>query len=182
MQLYMDKIIVTTHAQERAIERFELKNTKPSEVSKYIKKNLVRAEYVGSVTCTDGSESELFVNGLMGFHLTPDFSKVKTIIKIHKVPSSPISDKVKSMIHKEFRKLDRSEKARRKKLELFKREAQVEISHLKLKEYKTKSQPVKFSCKARITALEMRKQELENQLLQTKIDKRQVINTLITVL
>jgi hypothetical protein len=49
MQLYMDKIIVTTHAQERAIERFELKNTKPSEVSKYIKKNLLRAEYIGKM-------------------------------------------------------------------------------------------------------------------------------------
>jgi hypothetical protein len=183
MKLNLDNLQISTHAQQRAIERCKLDNTKLKEVNRYIRRNLSLAEYVGKVSSSDGTESELFVNGSVCFHLSLDQSVVKTVIKIdNKVPFSPITDKVKCLVHKEFRKLDRAEKARIKKLELFKRESDAEISYLKLREYKSRSQAVKFSCQGRIAALELRKQELENQLIQIKTDKRQVVKTLLTVI
>jgi hypothetical protein len=183
MKLNVKEVQISTHAQQRCIERVQLHNTKPKAVNNYIKNKLTKADYIGKVVGSDGKESEMFVSNQLCFYLSIDLSTVKTVIKIdNKVPFSPISNKVKELVHKEFRKLDRTEKAREKQLSLFECEAEVEISTLKLRMYKTKSQSVKFACQGRITALTNRLQELNNELEQIKTDKRQVAKALVTVI
>lgn len=183
MELNVGQIQVSTHAQQRCVERVPLHDTKPKAINRYIKNKLTKADYIGKVVGNDGKESEMFVNNQLCFYLSLDLSTVKTVIKIdNKVPFSPVSDKVKELVHKEFRKLDRSEKAREKQLNLFKCEADVEISTLKLRMYKSKSQSVKFACQGRIVALTNRLIELNNELEQIKTDKRQVAKALVTVI
>lgn len=175
----LKSIEVSQHAHERAIIRFSLKYTSKSDVVKFIHKNLIQAEYIGQITDTEGNDSHFFVRNKIGFHLSLDLRLIYTVIKIEdKIAPSPINDKVKELIHKEFRKLDRKEKAELKKFELFKREANYKIAEVSLRKYKTKSLSVKMSCEALINALQESLQEYENNLLRIKTDKRKIAYSL----
>ncbi|MEI2465180.1 hypothetical protein [Niallia taxi] len=180
-KININSIKLSDHAIKRSIERLKLKHTKDAEVTAYIRKQLLQSEYIGKITATDGTESEMFLVGTISIQLEPNLTVVKTILKYDKLPYNPLSDKIKGIIHKEFRKLDRSERAKIKQLELHRYECEAEIAELKLRIYKTKSESVKFASQGRIAALNMRLLECENEIEQIKTDKRQVAYALATV-
>ena len=182
LKVKIEDIKLSHHAYENAIERFSLEETERNEVEKYIRNNLLESEYIGSTTCTDGNEGHMFVNGKQCYQLTLDLKTIYTVYTIdNKIPYSPIRSKLKEVMRKEFNKLDRREHAKLKRLELMEYEVASEISDLKLRHYKTKSQSVKLSCQARINALEISLSELREEIQQLKMDKRQVAKTLAPV-
>lgn len=129
-----------------------------------------------------GMKVTCFVNGKQCYQLTLDLKNIYTVYTIaNKIPYSPIRSKLKEVIRKEFNKLDRREHAKIKRLELMEYEVASEISALKLRHYKTKSQSVKLSCQARISALEISLSELREEIQHLKMDKRQVAKTLATM-
>jgi hypothetical protein len=182
-EIPINKITVSSHGYQRIIERCNLKRTRKEEVESYIRKQLLKSQYLGLVTSSDGNEGEMFVNGKYSIHLSPEnVGKVITILEHNKMPHSPVQDKVVSVVGREFRKLDRREKARIKQLELYELEADCEISELRLRMYKTKSESIKLSCEARIKALRTRLEELKNEIESIKSDKRKIAYTYCTCL
>lgn len=183
-QIKVSDIRVSDHAYERSIERFSLQYTKKDEVEKYLHKHLAEAEYIGRVRSTDGNEGEMFVKDKFCFQLSPDsLDTIITVVKIeNKMKQIPAQEKVKRLIFKEFRKLHRTECARIRQLNEYKLESEVEISNLKLRKYRTKSDAVKMSCTARIKAVQMRLNELESEIDTLRDSKRKTAYALASVI
>lgn len=181
-RIKVEDIGLTDHGLERAIERLNLKRTSHNEVLSYLRNKLVNSIHIGRITSVSGNESEMFAFNNMSIQLSPDFKRIITVLHYNKLSYNPASDKVKCLMHKEFRKLDRAEKARVKQLQLYTYESEVEVSLLKLKIHKSKSMSVKLSSKARIAALETRLEELKAEVEKIKCDKRQVAYALVSVI
>jgi hypothetical protein len=174
MELDVSKIDLSLHCIERAYERMNVTDWKKDKVCKYVKKQLEKSTYIGRISPTDGgTDSEMFTKGSYSFLLDTELTTIKTIIKTDRLPYNPSQEKAKCLYEKEFRKLDRKEKARLKQLELHRYEVDLELAELKLHIFKTRSQAVKLSCQARMKALDDRLKEFENEIVQIKNDKRQ---------
>lgn len=182
MRLDLSKVKISAHATERGIQRLKINDLRPEKVNRYIKKQLENATYIGRIKATDGSESEMFAIGSYGFMLSPDLTTVKTVVINDRLPYNPVHDKVKQLFEKEFRKLNRAEKAKLGKLELHNHEVEAEIAELKLRIYKTKSESVKLACQARIASLNTRLGELNVEIQQLQADKRQIAYALAGVI
>lgn len=166
---------LTDHSYERAIDRFSLKHTKKEDVLKYLQKHLSDAEYIGQVTSADGNDSEMFVKGQFCFHLNTELDKIITVVKIeNKIKCNPVQDKMNNLVHKEFRKLDRTEKARLRKLHDYRYDVEIEIAEANRRIYRTRSESVKLACQARIKALELELEQLQLEIEQLRTSKRQV--------
>lgn len=177
-QIPLSTLSMSEHAYIRSIERLGLKRTERGEVESYIKKKLSQADYLGLVTAKNGNASEMFLIGNVSIHVNPELTNIVTVIKYDKLPYSPLNEKVKCVYQKEFRKLDRSERAKIKKLHLHTYETNLEISELNLRKYKTRSESIRLSCSARIKALESHVEALKEELTQIKKDKRLVATNL----
>jgi hypothetical protein len=183
MELDISKIFLSDHAIDRAYERMQLDSWKKEKVCKHVKSLLKRAKYIGRIAPTDdGTDSEMFVKGSFSFLLNTNLTTVKTIIKTDRLQYNPVQEKVKCLYEKEFRKLDRKEKARLNKLELYQYEVAAEISKHQLHIYKTKSISVKLACQGRIKALEQSLKELEIEINKVKNQKRQIAYALAQVI
>lgn len=178
----INSINLTPHSVERAIERMELKRTKPEEVTSFVRKLLLTSDHLGRVASIDGHESEMYINNKYSFHVCPESLCVKTVLKYDKLPYNPAQSKVKSLLHKEFRKLNRCEQAKLKRLKLHKLEVASEIADLELKIFKTKSQSVKLACKGRIAALRQSLTDFENEIERIKTEKRQVAYAVASIM
>lgn len=182
-QIKVSDVEISQHAYERSIERFSLQHKKWDDVKRYLHKHLTDADYIGRIQCTDGNEGEMFVKNQFCFHLKPEsFDTIITVIKIDKMKYSPAQTKIRNLVAKEFRKLNRREKARVRQLQEYKLEADLEVSKLKLRKYRTKSDSVKLSCDARIKAITLRLDELEKEIESLADMKRQTAYALATVL
>lgn len=182
MKLDVDNLIISSHAYSRALERLQLKSSKTSYVNKHIKKELSKSEYIGKVANNEGDNCELFIYRNTGYYISSDFKTVITVIKHNRMSSPYFHDKVRPLAVKEFNKLDRSERSKMKKLEVYKLEAEIEAAELKLRIHKTKSISVKLACQGRIEALKTSIVDLENDIVQIKSNKKQVANILASVI
>jgi hypothetical protein len=182
-EMPINRITVSDHAHQRCVERFGLQHTGRDAVSRYIHKHLADSKHVGKITSTDGNDGEMFVKSQFRFHLSPDLSTVITVVKVeNKITPSPVNNKLNELAHREFRKLDRKEKARIRQLKRCELEGEVEIAECKLRAFKTRSEAVKLSCNARIVALENRLEELKQEIQCIKEDKRKVAYALASII
>lgn len=173
-QFPLSQVSLSDHGMKRARERLNWGNKSHIEIEGLLKKELSTAEYVGQISSSDGNVSEMFVKGSVSIHLSPDLKNIITVITYDKLPYSPVNSKLKQLLHKEFRKLNRSESARHRRLELFRLEAKSEISELKLRAFKTRSESVRLACEGRVKSLSDRLFELENELIDIRNHKRQI--------
>lgn len=181
-EIDVNQIFLTDHGYKRSVERMGLKQIERNKVNKHIRKLLLQSIYIGRITATDGNETDMFVYNKYSIHVSPIDYGVTTILEYDKMKYNPAQKKINSLIWKEFRKLDKKERARIKQLKLHSLEIESEISQLKLRAFKTKSDAVKFSCKGRIAALQLHIQQSKNEIEQIKTDKRQIAYTLATVI
>lgn len=178
-ELNTKQISLSEHAFTRCKERLNLKdkNSALGTIRGYLRKS----KRIGQVTSEDGKPSILYTYQSVGIYLSMDLQEVRTVVKHDRLRYSPLRQKVFEMYHKEFRKLGRSEKARIKKLEIAKLEADCEISDLKLRIHKTRSQAVKAACQAHINAIQQHLDDLSNEIKEIQDAKRQVAKSLVFI-
>lgn len=182
MKVDVSKLQFTAHAMKRATERMDLPVSNPVKVRKHIRELIANATYIGRTMSTTETECEMFANDSYGFHLSTDLKKVVTIIKFEKMPHNPVLEKVKMVVHREFKKIEKAEITQTRKLELHMHEAAVEIANLRLRKYKSRSEAVRMSCDARINALELSIKEARDEIVLIKSHKRQVARALASVI
>lgn len=172
-QVKITELGVSQHAHERAIERFGLKRTTQKEVSDFLLKHLLSSKYIGQIICSDGNEGHMFVKGQIVYQLNLELTNIITVIKVeHKIRNNPFNCKIENLLFKEFRKLDRKEHATLKRLNEFVYDAKVEIAECERRIHRTKSLPVRLSCKGRIAALKQEHETLISEIEMIRTDKR----------
>lgn len=178
----VEQLKITNHALKRVKERFNLKDGSKQAILNYCKGQLKHAKRIGIVISEDGKEAVLYAIGRQGYYLSLDETEIITVMRHEKITCDTIKDKIKEISERELRKLDRKEKSKRKYLELAILEANLELSELKYRLYKTRSKAVKMACQARIKALEMRLQELKDEINQIKKEKTKIAKSMVAVL
>lgn len=178
----VEQLKITNHALKRIKERFNLKENSRQAILNYCKGQLRHAKRIGIVVSDDGKEAVLYAIGRQAYYLTLDETEVITVMRHEKITYDPIKDKIKEISERELRKLDRKEKSKHKYLELLMLEANIELSQLKYRLHKTRSQAVKMACQARINALEMTLQELQDEINNIKKEKTRIAKSMVAVL
>lgn len=178
--LNVDRMSIRRHAQHRAIVRFNRASKK--DARGYIRSTLRNAVFVGETTCDKGNPGLLFAYHRHGIVVSPDRREVITVIKLESVTYEPLKAQVRELHAKEYRKFDRKERALRKRLELIKAEADVEIAELRLMALKTNSIPRRLACKARINAINEYIRELEEEIKEITDEKRRVTKSQASVM
>lgn len=176
----VNKLRLTNHAYQRIKERFNLNCDKEGALN-YCKGRLKNAERIGIIVSKEGEETVLYAIGREAYYLSLDETTIKTVTKNVKITYEPIKEKIKEMHMKELRKLERKEKSKHKYLELLMLEANIELSQLKYRLHKTRSQAVKMACQARINALEITLQELQDEINNIKKEKTRIARSMVAV-
>jgi gamma-glutamylcyclotransferase (GGCT)/AIG2-like uncharacterized protein YtfP len=176
-----DSIKMSTHANSRANQRFNLSKTEALEC---FRDTLKKARYLGVVSDKYGSEGKLYTINKIAIITTLDLAEIKTVYRREDVTIKyePIRKKMCEFHDKELRKLNRRESSMVKKLELLKLETQVEIAQLNLRLHKTRSQAVKNVCKARANAINERIHEIESEINQIRKDRNTITKSIIAVI
>jgi hypothetical protein len=179
-QLNIKKLYLSKHAIERAKERYNLNSE--VEASKYIKERIGNSKFIGEVACEQGGNSYMYVyDRKTAIYVSTDLQVIKTILDLedqgHYVG---LRSKIESMYQKEFRKVDRLEKARLNKLKLLELKNGAEVAVLKLRIFKTRSQNVKNECLLMIDSLQNEIEQCRNEIEQAKIHKRQIAKAIAT--
>lgn len=178
IKLDVNKLILSDHAYERAIERLNLKVVDVKQVTNNVRNLIKNSKFITETTAKDGNRCYMFASKGIAYFIDKGLRTVVTINKFESMPHNPIHSKAKELYQKEIRKLDRSERARMKQLELLKLESNYEIAELMLKMHKTKSESVKLACKGRQEALKMRVDELHKEVKDIQDKKRQIANAM----
>lgn len=178
--LDVDRMKVSRHAIRRARERYNRTNDKDAEG--YIRGILRRAEFVGEVPDDDGNPGYLFAYGRHAIIVSLDHKVVVSFQRFESVTYDPLKEKVRELHAKEYRKLDRRERALRKRFKLIKAEADVEIAERKLAALKTRSEARRLACQARIRAVNEYIDELEGEIRAISDEKRRVLRSQVSVM
>lgn len=177
-EINFNKIILSQHAVRRSKERL---NMDKDNATGYLRSCLKKAKKIGIVVDTDGSESILYANGRIGIYVSTDHEEIKTVIKHENITYSPLKSKIEELHSKELRKFKRKENACVKRLENTILEANVEISQLELRMYRSRSVSVKTACKARISAIKIHIGELEDEIKMIQDSHRQIARSMVSV-
>jgi hypothetical protein len=178
-KLHLSKIQMTEHGYRRSQERF---NMDKSQSLSYFRSILSKAKLIGTVQDKNGKDSYLYGLGRIAVILDVESPTICTVYKQENISYNPLKVKVAQLHEKEFRKLQRTESARIKKLETFKLEANLEIAQCQYRIHKTRSQAVRNVCYARINAVNERLVELENEIKEIQITKKHVAKSMISVI
>jgi hypothetical protein len=178
-ELNTKQIIMTEHAYERVAERLGLKDRK--QALGQIRSMLRTARRIGNVINSEGEESVLYAFGRVAIYLTTDLSRVKTVIKMDDLSYLIYRDKIKQMYDKELRKLERSEKSKRRKLKLEKLRLNAEIAQLQYRMAKTRSEKVKKESEEQIKNYISYLETLEIELKEILASKYTVAKALVTL-
>ncbi|MEK5036173.1 hypothetical protein MKY96_32510 [Paenibacillus sp. FSL R7-0302] len=160
-KLDINKIAMSTHAYQKAEERFGLKDK--HKATQYFKRLLEKAMYICESVDETGSRTHIYGvyagNGFaVGMHINLEYTKIVTVIK-HTVSNYPMPegmrDKVMGMYKTELRKLCKKEMALLNKMDYISAQANAEIYPLKFEAMKTKSAK-------KLAAIEDRLNEVES--------------------
>ncbi len=177
---WIDEIVMTKHANQRASERFQFNKEKAIE---YFREQLKKATRIGKVVDEGGNEGYLYGIDQIAIIVSIDLKEIKTVYRKGSVSVyEPIRNTLCELHKKELRKLERKEQTCLKRLTVYKYESAIEKSELEYRIYKTKSPSIKMVCKARIKALDERLVELENEIDQIKKNRNLVAKSLVSVI
>lgn len=196
----LTKVRITSHAYKRYLERFNTKKDKRNleHVTQAVRCALGASQYVGRERSEEGNEGYLFVaknynGGDMKIILSDDLQNVITIMKHQDAKLSkpveeavttiytPLQAKINELYAKEYRKLERLERKLEKQSISAEYELNYEIAALKLRMFKTKSEAVKLSCRARITVLEQELQRMKQEVSQTKSTRKKIAKYIVAI-
>ncbi|SMO92232.1 hypothetical protein [Melghirimyces algeriensis] len=178
--LDVDRMRVSRHAIRRARERYNRANDKDAEG--YIRGILRRAEFVGETLDDEGNHAYMFAHGRHAFIVSLDHKTILSIQRFESITYGPLKEKVRDLHAKEYRKLDRRERAMRRRFELIKAEADVEIAQLRLTALKTRSEARRLACQARINAINEYINDLKTEIKTVADEKRHVARSQVSVM
>lgn len=178
--LNVDRMRVSRHAIQHARRRFNRANSKDAEG--YVRGILRKSEFVGETVDADGKPAYMFAHGRHAFVVSLDHKTVISIQRFESVTYDPLKEKIREMHAKEYRKLDRKERTLKKRFELIKAEADVELAELRLNALKTRSTARKLACQARINAINDYIHEFENEIKAVADEKRRVARSQVAVM
>jgi len=171
-------IKLSSHAYKRANERFNMdENRAPG----YFRDVLRKAKRIGLHKDKYGNDSVVYAYGRIAVYVEPDLSEIKTVLKQHSIVYEPIKSTVAELHAKELRKIERTERARIRKLEQEELKANVEIASAKLRMHKTRSESVRMACQAHINGIEQYIEQLKSEITEIQASKRQLCKSMVAV-
>lgn len=179
-ELNVKKVGMTSHAYERAAERFDLKIE--SQALGYFRNLLKKAKKIGETVDDEGYPSVLYAYNKAAVYLTLDLKVIKSVRKIETLPHSLLKDNVVKLHEKEIRKLTRAENAQKRRVEAFQLDLDIEVAMLKRRIHRTRSEAVKKSCEARIKALHKTLEEKKKEVKDIQDEKRRVANSMVSLI
>jgi hypothetical protein len=176
------KVIITDHALLRAKQRSHWSKMKDEQIIGNLRALLKRAKRICNSVCERGNPSVMFAVDKYEIHLSPDLTKMHTIMRQEDITYAPIKNKMLELLEKEIRKLQRKEGARIKYLERLTYDCKVEMAELERQIFRTKSPSVKQSCQARLNAINTSIQEYKDEIKSIQDEKRRVSRSLVAVI
>lgn len=160
---------ISQHAIDRAVERFGIKR---NLADNWIRTNLNKAKFISETISEDGNPARLFAYDRVVFILEAVENRVITIYK-PKAPSE-ISSKITKLLNRELARFETAERKVERRNTLYKAELEVEIAELNLRLLRARSESKKMALKARIQAIQLRIDELDNEIIEVKREKTAV--------
>jgi hypothetical protein len=179
-RINVNKISMSDHAFKRADQRFGI--TDRSKALSEFRQKLKHAKIIGTVKDDYGNDCYLYGAGKTAIVIATDEPLIITVYRQDGITYDPLKRKVAELHAKEFRKLQRTEIARVRRLETVKLEADLEIAECKYRIHKTRSASVRIACQGRINAVNMHVCELENEIKQIQSTKKSVAKSMISVI
>lgn len=180
MDLDVKKITMTEHAYQRAKERFNMPDR--SHALNHFRVTLKLAKKVGQTIVDDGTETILYAHGRTAVYLSLDLKTIITVNKFEYVSYQPIKDKVEALHRKEFKKLERIEKSKIRKLNDIKLKYAIEIAQLNYRQKRTRSNQVREYCESRKKEINIMFAEFEKEISEIQSNKRQIARSMVAVL
>lgn len=183
MNLKVSNVEISQHAFVRVQERYPNFSKNKRNATEYIRSLLKTAEYIGVVPDNEGVDSHMFsYANKTAIFLNIEGNLVTTMFEIERDNRRFISfrDKVADFYKKEFRKIHRSEMAKRKKVEELTIRYQAEIAVLKYKKFKTRSDNVRIECDNLIANLENELADAYKEIKDTQSEKRHIAIAIAT--
>ncbi|WP_339304262.1 hypothetical protein NST33_17710 [Paenibacillus sp. FSL L8-0435] len=183
---YPKTIELSTHGFERMQERFPEYSKNKKMATDYVRSLLKSSEYIGVVPDQFGVDSHMYVfNHTVAIHIGLDPVKITTVYPIERDIEKEhkkitFRDRVEELYKKEFRKIHRTELAKRKKIQYSKAKNEAEIAALKYKQLITRSENVKEMCVKRIKELQNEILHEENIIKDVQVLKRSVAYAIAT--
>lgn len=156
---------VSTHACEKATERF---NVKPSQAEEWIRRNVKQSIYVNILYGDKGSAepSRLYVHKGIGFVLASESNVVKTVMEPHSYYS--IQDRVYGIVRSKLRQATEHERKVTRRNNVMKAELNVERAEIDLRLLRARSSGRINALGARRTAITERIAELDDEIREVR--------------
>jgi hypothetical protein len=174
MTLANSPVTVTRHAVEEAVKDFRVPHRTAEE---WVRSNFRRSRFIANIISGEGKPTRLFGYNGIAFAVDPHENRVITVY-----PATPIvsvRERVREMVAKELRKIERRERVLERKIALAKAELEIEKAQLRLRMLRARSKATKLACQARINAIDEYFTQLDADLLAVKNEKRAIAKTVI---
>ncbi|QIC06139.1 hypothetical protein GOP56_11285 [Brevibacillus sp. 7WMA2] len=167
-------LTVSSHAIKRAVERFNVSQTKAAE---WIRNQLSRAMFISTTIDKYGKPGRLYARGQIGIILHESSDLVVTVMQYTK-PTPDVRDKVCIYLTKELRKLERKESSLSRKTRITIAEMTVERSRIVLKRERARSVATINACQALINGIDLHITQLNAELRALRLEKKNVAKSL----
>ncbi|MGG4453176.1 hypothetical protein [Brevibacillus porteri] len=174
----IDGITIRKHAIDRAVERFGVPRERAAQwIYDRFRESSVVTENIRSLT----NEGHVYATEGIAIGVDTDRKMIRTVYYNTKKFSPLISDKVREVVAKEIRKLERKINAINRTLPLQKAALEYERAERMLALVSTRSIPKKMALQARINAIDTHLGEINAGLADLVEKKKHVANALIAI-
>lgn len=174
----IDGITIRKHAIDRAVERFGVPRDRAAQwIYDRFRESSVVVENIRSLT----NEGHVYATEGIAIGIDADRKTIRTVYYNTKKFPPLISDKVRDIVAKEMRKLERKINAVNKTLSLQKAALEYERAERVLALVSTRSLAKKMALQARINALETHLNEINAELASLVEQKKHVATALIAI-
>jgi hypothetical protein len=159
---------VTKHAIERVNERFGISK---QQATNWVRQRMNSAEFV-AITDNEGTAARMFAYAGAIFVLDIEVDRVISVYKPYKQPL--LYDKVKSLVLRELKRVERIESKTERRNTLSKAELEVELAECKLMLLRSRSHSRRNVLQARINAIQIRINELDTEIIEVRTNKKHI--------
>lgn len=166
---------VTEHAIQRAVERLGISK---EHARNHLINIMQSAYYHGSTPYAKGVR-KLYdhVKSKTRIVVSDDNSTIITVYKFPEIYEATtefpkfVQEKVAKVVQRELKRFESTERKVERRNTLYKAELEVEIAELNLRLLRARSESKKMALKARIQAIQLRIDELDNEIIEVKRKK-----------
>ncbi|EMT54761.1 hypothetical protein I532_04115 [Brevibacillus borstelensis AK1] len=171
-------ITIKEHAIDRAVQRFRIPR---EQAAQWIYERFLESEVVAENIRSYTNEGHTYAARGVAIGVGTDRKTIRTVYYNTKRFPPVVSDKVRDVVAKEIRKLDRRINAIKRALPLQKAALEFERAERKLALMSTRSVAKRMALQARINALDTYINEIDEELAQLIEKKKRVANAYIAI-